>query len=295
MKNQLDLIQWMDKKPTLTDCKRRRMQERQIYDMALKGELDLSREDVLDIHYGSRGAAQFFTPDPAAKLLAGLAEIQPHETVLDPAAGLGNLMLPALKYTDKVKGIELVWDTRELATRYLDLDIIRADALEAEWPECDVILMNPPFGKFNGKPDWYPFKGQGKKEVAFLHLAMKRAKRRVVSIVPNSLLSNRDDIPIRKYLLEEHGVLASISLPPKTFWKSTREINKWRWPVTGTHTGILVIDVERPPGNYEIFMSTPPNVDDLPEVLCQWHKHREKQETDPLNSTHTSRMWEDSV
>jgi hypothetical protein len=265
----------MDKKPTLADCRRRRMHDREIYDLATKGELELSREEVLEIHYGSSGAGQFFTPDPAAELLAGLAEIQPNETVLDPAAGLGNLMLPALKYTDKVKGIEIVWDTTELATRYLGLDIIRADAFEVEWPECDVVLMNPPFGRFRGgKPEWYPFKGPGKKEVAFLYLAMKKAKRRVVSIVPNSLLSNRDDLPVRKYLLERHGLLASIDLPPKTFWKSTREVNKWKWPVTNASTGILVIDMERPPGDYSIFMAMPKNVDDLPELLCAWHKHR---------------------
>lgn len=258
----------MDKKPNLADCQRRRLHSREIYDMARRGELDLTREDVLDIHYGSADHGQFFTPDPAAELVAGLAEIQKEEVILDPCAGLGNLMLPALKYTDNVVGIELILDTVELATHYLGLDITRGDAFEVEWPECDVILMNPPFKKFRGgKPSWYPFKGLGKLEVAFLWRAVRHAKRRVVSIVPNSLLSNRDDMPIRKYILENHTILASINLPPKTFWKSTREINKWRWPVTGTHTGILVIDVEKREGNYNVFMAMPKDGDDLPKVL----------------------------
>lgn len=274
---QTDMLHWMDKKPTLQDLRRRRMQDREIYDMARRGEIDITREDLLDIHYGSADAGQFFTPDPAAELVAGLAEIQRGETVLDPAAGLGNLMLPALKYTDEVKGIELLQDTTELAVNNLGLDIVRGDAFEMDWPECDVILMNPPFGKFRGgKPDWYPFKGQGKKEVAFLYLAIKRAKRRVVSIVPNSLLSNRDDTPIRKYILDRHTILASIDLPQKTFWKSTRDRNKWRWPVTGTHTGILVIDVERLKGDYNVFMSMPQKPEDLPVVLKKWNAFRDE-------------------
>lgn len=275
-KRQADMLHWMDKKPTLQVLRQRRMQEREIYDMAKRGEINITREEVLELHYGSSEAGQFFTPDPAAELLAGLAEIQQGESVLDPGAGLGNLMIPALKYTDKVKGIELMWDTTELAVNNLGLDIIRGNALEVDWPEADIILMNPPFGRFRGgKPDWYPFKGQGKKEVAFLYLAVSRAKRRVVSIVPNSLLSNKDDIPIRKYILKKHSILASIDLPAKTFWKSTRDRNKWRWPVTSTHTGILIIDVVPPEENYNVFMAMPKTVDDLPEILRAWNESKQ--------------------
>jgi len=112
MIQQHDLLHWMAKKPTLSVLKNRRMQEREIYKMATRGEIDLTRDEVLDLHYGSSSAGQFFTPDPAAELVAGLADIQQGDYVLDPSAGLGGLMLPALKYTDNVKGIELVWDTR---------------------------------------------------------------------------------------------------------------------------------------------------------------------------------------
>lgn len=274
MRQQKDLLDWMDKKPTLEDCKRRRLHSREIYDMARRGELDLTREDVLDIHYGSSDLGQFFTPDPIARFVASLAEIQPDEVVLDPCAGLGNLMLPALEYTDKVKGIELVYDTMQLATHYLGLDIVRGDAFEVDWPACDVIVLNPPFGRFRGgKPKWYPFKGQGRLEVAFVWMALNRVKRRLVSIVPNSLLANRDDLPIRKYMLDNYGLIASFGLPAKSFWKSTREINKWRWPTTTTETGILVVDKEQHTDeNYGVFMGLVKTVDDLPEMLRRFRE-----------------------
>lgn len=279
MNRQSDLIQWMNKKPTLADLKRRRLHDREIYDMARRGEVDITREELLDLHYGSSSAGQFFTPDPAAELVAALGSIQKDERVLDPAAGLGNLMLPALEYTEHVKGIELIWDTQELAVNNLGLDIIRGNAFEIEWPESDVILMNPPFGNMRSKPDWYPFKGRSRKEVAFLYLALKRVKRRVVSIVPNSLLSNNKDKPIRAHILEKHGLRASIDLPQKTFWKSTREINKWRWPVTNTNTGILVIDKEKPAGNYQIFMAMPQKEEDLYDMMKRWKNFVKEFET----------------
>jgi len=269
---QRDLLIWMDKKPTLTVLRKRRMQEREIYDRARRGEVELTREELLDIHYGSASAGQFFTPDVAAHLVAGLANIQEGETVLDPSAGLGNLMLPALSYTKKVRGIELMRDTQELAVNNLGLDIERANAFEVDWGEADVVLQNPPFGVLKDKPEWYPFKGTARKEVAFLYLALKTAKRRVVSILPNSLLNTKRDFPIRKYILDRYKLCASIDLPPKTFWKSAREVNKWKWPVTTAHTGILVIDKERPEGDYKIFMAIPEHGDDLPQILEKWRK-----------------------
>ena len=278
MQQQADLLHWMDRKPTLQILRNRRMQDRDIFNMARKGEIDLTRDEVLELHYGSASAGQFFTPDPAAKLVAALGDIQRGEAVLDPSAGLGNLMLPALKYTDNVKGIELLWDTQELAVNNLGLDIQRANALEADWCDPDVIVMNPPFGAFNkgDKPDWYPFKGRANKETAFLYLALQRAKRRVVSILPNSLLANNEDKPIRSYVMENYGLRASIDLPQKTFWKSAREVNKWKWPTTTVHTGILIIDKKKPDGNYDIFMATPKTVDDLEQVIKEWHSFSQR-------------------
>ncbi len=107
-------------------------------------------------------------------------------------------------------------------------------------------------------------------EILFLELCLKVAKRRVVMIAPDSLLSNPDQQFARKWVLDNFGYMATISLPRKTFWKSTRQRNKWTTPATTTKTSIMVIDKVKPQGNYKVLMAILETIEDVEKVKELW-------------------------
>lgn len=78
----------LDRVPDLTDLRNQRLSDREILKLALDGKATLTREQVWELSYKSAGNCQFFTPAPAAELVAFLAEINGDETVLDPSCGL---------------------------------------------------------------------------------------------------------------------------------------------------------------------------------------------------------------
>lgn len=169
-------------------------------------------------------------------------------------------------------------------------NIFKANSLEVpgEWPreppndvyhnvklgEFDVVVTNPPFGK-NVRIDdvrileQFELATEGVRndrlrssmppEQLFLErcLAFLRPGGRLAIVLPDSILSNPGLEFIRKWLLRQTRVIASISLPQLTFE-----------PYTGTKTSVLVLQKKHPAqvkaeseagtlSDYEIFMATP--------------------------------------
>lgn len=135
---------------------------------AYEGLLQKNAEDV------KGGAGQYFTPRPLIKAMAQAVDIQPGETVCDPACGTGGFLLAAHDHVlhdfdldrDQLKflkngtlhGVELVDSVTRLCAMNLmlhgigdvagdQLPVQTRDALAGKHGEYDVVLANPPFGK----------------------------------------------------------------------------------------------------------------------------------------------------
>ena len=134
---------------------------------AYEGLLQKNAEDV------KGGAGQYFTPRALIQGIVEVMNLQPGETICDPACGTAGFLLAAhaelrrqrlsksqLKHLNSgaLSGVELVDGVARLACMNLVLHGVGADdpsvvpvdvrdALSGKHGEYDVILANPPFGK----------------------------------------------------------------------------------------------------------------------------------------------------
>ena len=134
---------------------------------AYEGLLQKNAEDV------KGGAGQYFTPRALIQGIVEVMNLQPGETICDPACGTAGFLLAAHTELRKRKlgkaqmthlntqaltGVELVDSVARLACMNLVLHGVGADdtavvpvqvrdALSGKHGEFDVILANPPFGK----------------------------------------------------------------------------------------------------------------------------------------------------
>ena len=134
---------------------------------AYEGLLQKNAEDV------KGGAGQYFTPRALIQGIVEVMNLQPGETICDPACGTAGFLLAAHTELRKRKlskaemthlntkallGVELVDSVARLACMNLVLHGLGADdtavvpvevrdALSGKHGEYDVILANPPFGK----------------------------------------------------------------------------------------------------------------------------------------------------
>ncbi len=115
-------------------------------------------------------AAAYFTPLPIARLLAEWAlrgwPALPNElTIADFACGSGVFLTEALRALERrgfqgrvrligrdnspqaitMARVAVRIVQHDMSAMQIDLDISQIDALDAEWPTADVVLMNPPF------------------------------------------------------------------------------------------------------------------------------------------------------
>jgi type I restriction enzyme M protein len=134
---------------------------------AYEGLLQKNAEDV------KGGAGQYFTPRALIQGIVEVMNLQPGETICDPACGTAGFLLAAYTElrqhklskaeldalnTGALTGVELVDSVARLACMNLVLHGVGAedpnvipvqvrDALSGKHGEYDVILANPPFGK----------------------------------------------------------------------------------------------------------------------------------------------------
>lgn len=220
---------------------------------------------------GSQGdAGQFRTPRHIIDFITQVVDPQKNETILDPACGTAGFLISAYKHIlnnnakdkpgDKLSPQERIKIMKHLAGYDISPDMVRLslvnmylhqfpepkileyDTLTSEerWDEhFDVILANPPFMTPKGgiRPH-KRFSVQAKRsEVLFVDYIAEHLNNngRAGIVVPEGIVFKGDGAykSLRKMFVEEHYLIAVISLPAGVFE-----------PYSGVKTSILILDKE---------------------------------------------------
>ena len=223
-----------------------------VKELLKKEELTAEEIDYMKKAYTGSGGlvsgiwnnGQFFTPEVVTKFTIDMLGITGGR-VLEPSCGAG-AFLNVLPEECEVTGIEMMHDTARVAELcYPDATILKGDALKTTFIEpFDYAVGNPPFGL--PVSDWnFDCGKEGKSEVAFIEHALRNLKDggKLGMIVPGSLLSNNNTKALRKYILEEHQVLAVVGLPSDTFYHTG----------TSVKTALLIVQKGKADDNYSVF------------------------------------------
>lgn len=187
---------------------------------------------------------QFFTPEPAKKLLAEILAPRDSEIVLDPACGSGGLLVAAA--TSDLVGIEIEATLARVARLGAMLhaertaQIFSTDAL-APWSllngtlpakyrrgQIDVVITNPPFGSKARVEDPkvladLPILGGERSsavpELLFIERILQwlRPGGRAGIVLPLGVLANSSTRHVRDFIRSEAEVVATVTLPVETF------------------------------------------------------------------------------
>ena len=186
---------------------------------------------------------RYDTPSTVAASLAAWAPRQV-DSLLEPAAGRGNLLVPLLT-RGVLRGRILCVDTdraaltalRSRTATFLNAPKLRtitgdflssqvAQKLTRAFPEgFDCVVMNPPFLARRSRAEWSPQWTDVSQdswlpvEARFLLTAIERLRPggRLLAIVPSSLVSGDLCSAVRAHLLSEGSVRFVHELPPSTF------------------------------------------------------------------------------
>ncbi|MBO3794333.1 HsdM family class I SAM-dependent methyltransferase [Bacillus subtilis] len=194
---------------------------------------------------------QFFTPQEVAvftRLMMGIEDGR----VLEPSCG-GGVFLDVLPASCDIYGAELMADAARVSEIcYPQATIHQGDALEMEWDEpFDYVIGNPPYGLAINNWDFICGK-KLKSEVAFIEYGLKWLKTGGIlgMVIPDSILANQREKAFRKHILNNHQLLAVVSLPTETFYHSG----------TSVKTSLLMIKKGHIDDNYSVFMSLCKNI-----------------------------------
>jgi type I restriction enzyme M protein len=260
---------------------------------------DLSPDEIEEVRMSYTGGGglhdtfgQFFTPSVVTNFIIDLLGIT-DGTVLEPSCGAG-AFLEALPAECHVEGIEMMHEASAVSRLlYPKARITTGNTLTyltALEERFDYVLGNPPFCDVPKYDDYSDYtiaqKGRGRAEWYFLELGLRALKPGgiLAYVVPDGILGNSKDEPLRKWIMNEQAwVLAVISLPPETF----------KMVGTTVKTSVLVLQKKIPGvdrGDYPIFMALSKEIGwdsrgrstgkcDLPEILATW---REWHQNGPL-------------
>ncbi|WP_248959356.1 HsdM family class I SAM-dependent methyltransferase [Sphaerisporangium perillae] len=199
------------------------------------------------------------TPPEVARVMAGLVD---GDTVLDPACGIGTLLLAC--GATRVLGQDMDVASARLGAARLgfagkEATVRAGDALRADaFPErqVDAVLCNPPFGDRNwgyeelaGDHRWeYGLPPRGESELAWVQhcLAHVRPGGLVVIMMPPSAAGRRSGRRVRSNLLRSGALRAIITLPPGATPGSGSAPDLWvlRRPTPGREppSSVLMMD-----------------------------------------------------
>jgi SAM-dependent methyltransferase/predicted DNA-binding transcriptional regulator AlpA len=188
---------------------------------------------------GFKGAGEFSTPTSIARLLTALAP--PRGTVLDPACGLGTMLLTAATAAPAGEDIDLVGlDHIESIGRLaqvrmlvhdIDADITIGDTFHDAWrgPRADVVLVDPPLaGQWQhdrAAPELLPFgwPPKGRADLAWIQYAisvLRPGGRALVVTGMGPLFRGGIEMDIRRRLVAAGLVQAVVALPAGLLYAS---------------------------------------------------------------------------
>jgi len=205
------------------------------------------------------------TPLNLIKFITELAEIQKNQLVIDPACGLGGILVEASKHGAQIQGIDKSQPIVEIARinmyligqnpqRIICQDSLqpleKIDSKKTFKEQFDLVITNPPFGYkiTDERLDYYQFKrpSGGMIEDMFVEQSTKLVKNKgkIVIILPEGFFFNVQNERIREFLLQNFKIEAVISLPSKLFS-----------PATAIKTSILVLTKIKPQQDQKIFFA----------------------------------------
>jgi type I restriction enzyme M protein len=271
------------------------------------------------------------TPLPLAELLVHLADPTGSDRVIDPACGTGLLLLETFGYVNSLHdaidndagrpdmkggnltGLEINSEVAELAATNLTLSglsprrIINVDSIQKRELEkagvreesYDVVLLHPPLGQVQkNKPILRDFEiardsPKANLEVLFIErsLQLLRQGGRLVSFVPDTLLSSPSLLHAREWILHNTTLRAIISLPPEAFMpaghsgKASILVLEKRRPVSDREH-VFVADIQSV--GYDRF-GEPTRENDLPHLIEAVQNFRNEGEVRPTEGA--PRVW----
>lgn len=204
---------------------------------------------------------EYFTPRHYVRFLNQLMDLKFGETVYDPFAGTGGMLLVAYQtilnqlkaqnlispanlqllnhafYGSEISNTSKIAKLNLILSGCLNAQIYKQNTfLHPQTNKYDKIISNIPFNMHINSNESNLYEPQVKtgNSLALLHIvqALNTNSKNAMAavIVPESFLTNSADQIMRKYLLEHHLLTGIISLPSKAFL-----------PYTATKTSILLI------------------------------------------------------
>ena len=201
-------------------------------------------------------AGEFFTPRQVVHLLVGILDPKPEETIYDPAAGSGGMLVETINTvrseggdhrTLRLYAQEVNLTTAAIARMNLflhdiqDFRVLRGDTLrspglrdhDGNLSRFDVVIANPPFSLTNwGADAWAadprsfcgipPAKNADFAWVQHMISSMSEGRGRVGVVMPHGVLFRGGvEQRIRQCLIEQDRLEAVIGLPPNLFYSTT--------------------------------------------------------------------------
>ena len=201
-------------------------------------------------------AGEFFTPRQIVRLLVGILDPQPKESIYDPAAGSGGMLVETINTvrahggdtrTLKLYAQEVNLTTSAIARMNLflhkieDFDVRRGDTLrsplhrnpDGSRKKFDVTIANPPFSLQNwGAENWAaddrsfcgvpPAKNGDYAWIQHMISSMAKGTGRVGVVMPHGVLFRGGaEAKIRQCILEQDQLDAVVGLPTNLFYSTS--------------------------------------------------------------------------